>query len=88
MPNHWKPYAAKTRRLEEQFEPKLIRVIKNFRKDFINNLQTQGKEYALNQLNGAVWDDELVLLVQNVYKTAGLLGAKMLNDEQKKEQKA
>lgn len=77
MPNHWTRYAAKTKRLEQIFEPKLIRVIKKFRKDFISDLQNHGESYARNQLNNTVYNEDLAPLVQAMYKTGGLTGAKL-----------
>lgn len=84
MPNHWTSYASKTKRLEEAYTPKLIRIIKSFRKKFINDLQTHGDQYARQQLNNVIWSEELTPLIQSIYKTAGLLGAKIITDEQKR----
>jgi hypothetical protein len=83
MPNHWKPYAQRTKKLEDTFTPKLIRVIKSFRKQFIQDLQTHGEQYAKSQLHSVIWSDELTPLIQSIYKTAGLLGARILSSEQK-----
>lgn len=84
MPNHWTSYASKTKRLEEVYTPKIIRIIKSFRKKFINDLQTHGEQYARQRLNDVIWSEELTPLIQSIYKTGGVLGAKILTEEQKK----
>jgi uncharacterized protein with gpF-like domain len=84
MANHWTGYAQRTKKLEDTFTPKLIRVTKSFRKQFIQDLQTHGEQYARTQLHNVILDKELTPLIQTIYKTAGLLGAKILTDEQKK----
>lgn len=81
MPDTWKRYAAKTYQLELQFRPKLIRIIKAFRNDFIQDLQTQGQSTALNNLQQRLAPNDLTLAIQQVYKTAGLMGAKFTANE-------
>jgi uncharacterized protein with gpF-like domain len=91
MPNNWKIFAAKTYRLELQFRPKLIRVIKDYRKDFIADLQSHGQHTAVANLQRQAIHPNLTLLIQSIYKTAGLTGAKITASELKatpKEQKA
>jgi hypothetical protein len=91
MPNNWKIFAAKTYRLELQFRPKLIRIIKDYRKDFIADLQSHGQHTAVANLQRQAIHPNLTLLIQSIYKTAGLTGAKITASELKatpKEQKA
>jgi uncharacterized protein with gpF-like domain len=91
MPNNWKIFAAKTYRLELQFRPKLIRIIKDYRKDFIQDLQAHGQHTAVANLQRQAIHPQQTLLIQSIYKTAGLTGAKITASELKatpKEQKA
>jgi uncharacterized protein with gpF-like domain len=91
MPNNWKIFAARTHRLELQYRPKLIRIIKEYRKDFIQDLQAHGQHTAIANLQKQQ-SPNLTKLLQDIYKTAGLTGAKITADEiradVKKEQKA
>jgi uncharacterized protein with gpF-like domain len=89
MPDNWKPYARRTLALEKQFRPKLIRIIKAFRKEFIQDLQTHGKNVAIGNLQQRLAPHELTLAMQTAYKQAGVMGARMTASELKQsEQKA
>lgn len=84
MIDKWKPYARKTLALEKVFRPKLIRVIKAFRKEFINDLQQHGNNIALANLQQRLASNELTAAMQSIYMKAGLMGAKMTTEELKK----
>lgn len=92
MPNRHTIFLQRTLKLENAFQPKLIRIIKNFREQFISDLQSHGKNTAIGNLQQRVIADKLAPLIQTIYKTAGLVGAKMVAEEiqasAKKEQKA
>jgi uncharacterized protein with gpF-like domain len=78
--NNWKIFAARTHRLELQYRPKLIRIIKEYRKDFINDLQAHGQHAAVANLQKQQ-SPHLTQLIQTIYKSAGLTGAKITADE-------
>src|SRR6478609_4330048 len=91
MKSNWKIFAQRTHKLELAYRPKLIRIIKDYRKDFINDLQAHGQHTAIANLQKQQ-SPNLTKLLQDIYKTAGLTGAKISADEiradVKKEQKA
>lgn len=82
MPNPWQRYAARTIKLEQVFQPKIVRIIKKVRREFIQNLQAYGQSAARNELSKIVLDKDLTQMIQAIYKTAGVLGARMLREEQ------
>lgn len=79
--NNWPIFARRVLKLELQYRPKLISLIKAFRKDFINDLQQHGQSVAISRLNSKTFNTELTPVIQSIYKTAGLMGAKMTADE-------
>lgn len=81
MKNNWHIFARKTQTLQDAYVPKLITLTKAFRKDFISDLQSHGQQHAISNLNKLIFADKLSPLLQSIYKTAGLMGAKMTADE-------
>jgi uncharacterized protein with gpF-like domain len=67
--------------LEIQYIPKIITVTKDFRKEFISDLQTHGQHTAISNLQQLTFADKLAPLIQSIYKSAGLTGAKITADE-------
>lgn len=92
MPNNWNSFARKTKALQDSYAPKVVTLTKAFRKQFISDLEKHGQQHAINNLNRFVFNEPLTPLLQSIYKTAGLMGAKMTADEikafVKQEQKA
>jgi hypothetical protein len=81
MPNYWRPYAQATLKIEAKFVPYVVGVIKAFREQFISDMQFHGKEYALSQLTLRTAHSELAPILQSIYRSAGLMGAKMTSRE-------
>lgn len=81
MSNSWRQYASKTYALEKRFIPKLIRIIKSYRNNFIRDLQTYGQSTATNNLQKSLAPYELTKAVHSIYRVAGLMGAKMVRSE-------
>jgi uncharacterized protein with gpF-like domain len=90
MKKEWLIFARKTHALELQYIPKIIAVTKDFRKEFIQDLQTHGQHTAISNLQQLTFADKLAPLIQSIYKSAGLTGAKITASEIKTavEQKA
>jgi uncharacterized protein with gpF-like domain len=83
MSTNFRQYAARTSALEKIFIPKLIRIIKNYRKDFISDLRNHGQSTALSNLQKLPASNELTKAINLIYRRAGLMGAKMTFDELK-----
>lgn len=81
MPNRWTVFAQKTTSLEKSFIPKLIRIIKQFRSDFAADLKAHGQHTAISNLQRKPIPEKLTPLIQAIYKSAGLMGAKMTAEE-------
>lgn len=81
--NNWRTFAQKTTLLEKLFRPKLIRIIKNFRKDFIQDLQAYGQSTAQSNLQQRIADNDLTKTISLIYRKAGLMGAMLTNQELK-----
>jgi uncharacterized protein with gpF-like domain len=81
--NNWTIFARRTLALEKQLRPKLISLTKDFRSQFISDLQNHGKDAAISNLQQTTIADKLAPTLQYVYKTAGLMGAKMQWEELK-----
>jgi hypothetical protein len=69
-------YLQQVSALERSYIPKIIRLIKSFRQDFISDLKNNGLNTARNNLQQRVLDEKLTRLLQSIYKTAGLAGAR------------
>jgi uncharacterized protein with gpF-like domain len=76
----WLQFARLTHKLELQYRPKIIAIIKDYRKDFINDLQNHGQHQAIANLQKQQ-SANLPILIQTIYKSAGLTGAKITADE-------
>jgi uncharacterized protein with gpF-like domain len=76
----WLTFARLTHKLELQYRPKIIAIIKDYRKDFINDLQNHGQQQAHSRLQSRQ-SQNLIPLIQSIYKSAGLTGAKITADE-------
>jgi hypothetical protein len=81
MPNRWNIFAQKTNALEKRFFPKVKALINSFRKQVISDIQTHGINQARANLHRAHTFDSLTPLIQSIYKTAGLVGARMQASE-------
>jgi hypothetical protein len=82
--NNWTIFARRTLILEQQLRPKLISLTKDFRAQFISDLQTHGKDRAISNLQQTTIADKLTPTLQKVYKTAGLMGALLTSQEHSK----
>lgn len=83
MPNKL-TWLQATAKLEKQFHTPLVRVITAYRAPFIHDLKTHGKQTAINNLNlSTVVHAPLLKIINAIYKTAGLMGAKMTWQELK-----
>jgi uncharacterized protein with gpF-like domain len=85
--SNWPIFARRTLALEKQLRPKLISLTKDFRAKFIHDLQTHGQHAAIANLQQTTIADKLAPTLQYVYKTAGLMGAKMQWEELKQSAK-
>jgi hypothetical protein len=83
MPNNWRPYGQKITALENIFQPKVEKVIKDFRASFISVLQSHGHAEATRHLHSQVYPHQLPTLMELIYKRAGLIGALLQYQELK-----
>jgi uncharacterized protein with gpF-like domain len=83
MPNPWTTYAQRTLALENKFLPGVKKAISTFRASFINDLKTHGQQQAISNLDFKHFNERLTTIIQTIYKTAGLMGAKMQAEELK-----
>jgi hypothetical protein len=83
MPNRWKIFAQRTKALEDRFYPKVKRIIKEFRAEFTRDMKAHGVHIARSRLNQASTFDTLSPLISSIYKSAGLMGARLQASELK-----
>lgn len=83
MNNNWKIFALKTLALEKRFVPSIKRIITAYRTNFIADLKTYGKDVALSNLNNSLISEPIARLLTEVYKTAGVMGARLTTAELK-----
>lgn len=81
MPNYWRPYAQATIKIEKRFVPYIAGVIKDYREKFISDYQYNGKDYAVSQLSTRIVHEQLVPILQSIYRVTGLMGARMTASE-------
>lgn len=71
----WRRFAIENRKIEITFIPKIKTAINRQLSSFIDDMQTMGVNYALQQMAFYPWNSDLVPLLQSIYKRAGLRGA-------------
>lgn len=81
MKSNWIQFAKLTHRLELNYTPKLIRIIKAYRAAFIDDLKASGQSTATSNLQQRTAPHDLTTLMQAMYKAGGLTGAKITADE-------
>lgn len=77
MPSN-KTFLQQTTALEKVVVPKVAGIIRAYRRAFIADLQASGKSTATGNLQSAMAPHSLTLLIQAIYKRAGVMGARML----------
>lgn len=68
-------------KLEKKYTPYLLRIIIAYRKKFISDLKAHGKQHAVNNLNHTLLHPKIALILQDIYKTSGLMGARLTYEE-------
>jgi hypothetical protein len=82
--NNWLIFARRTLALEKQLRPKLISLTKDFRAEFIHDLQTHGQHAAIANLQQTTIADKLAPTIDKTYRVGGLMGAKLTAEEHSK----
>jgi uncharacterized protein with gpF-like domain len=75
--NSWILFARKVARLEEVYTPTVRRIIREFRRQFIQDLESGGTSYARSNLSQRAMDEQIAKTLMAIYRTAGLMGAKL-----------
>jgi hypothetical protein len=91
MSQKWNAYARKTLLLEQQYTPKVRKVIKDLYSSFTSDLKAHGIEQAKSNLNQVAISPELLTTLTDMYSKAGVMGARLALSELKatlKEEKA
>lgn len=73
--NNWRKFAAINLKIESIFVPKIKSVLRKQYSSFIDDLQTFGTDYAINQIRFSGWNDDLIPVIRQIYSKAGLRGA-------------
>lgn len=81
MPNNWRLFAQKTKALEDAFTPRIARVIRQFREEFIRDMETNGKDAAVANLQMQIPHQSIVRILDRIYRTAGIMGARLTYTE-------
>lgn len=82
MPNN-RRYLQLTSALEKRYRPTITRIIQKFRKEFISRYK-RNPQAARNELANILLNEDIAKVLRSIYRTAGLMGAKLANDEIKK----
>lgn len=83
MPNN-RRYLQSTSALEKRYKPAITRIIQKFRKEFIRRYKAN-PQAARNELNSILLNEDIAKVLRSIYRTAGLMGARMANEEIKKQ---
>jgi hypothetical protein len=83
MSQKWNAYARKTLLLEQQYTPKVRKVIKGLYSSFTSDLKLHGIEQAKSNLNQVAISPELLTTLTDLYSKAGVMGARLALSELK-----
>jgi hypothetical protein len=72
----WRKYAAATLKIEDKYVNSIREAIASHLRSFTDNLTQYGQDYAVSQLTLTPWNNDLIPILQALYKDAGLQGAK------------
>jgi uncharacterized protein with gpF-like domain len=81
MNRRWIIFARKTKTLEDRYIPTIRQIIRDFRSQFITDLKTNGLSAARSNLSQQMISERMSRTLQSIYRTAGLMGAKMQQAE-------
>lgn len=71
----WEIFAAENYKIERIFAPKIKTALKKQISSFVDDLTTLGIDYAVNQLPFYPWNQDMIPILQDIYRKAGLRGA-------------
>lgn len=80
---NWRTFAQQTAKLESFFQPKVLEVLQAFYRLVIEDLKAGGITYAQSQLLSRHFNEPLLPLLNDIYRKAGLMGAKLTTRELK-----
>lgn len=73
---NWNQYARKLYKIEQSYYPNILRALKKVYSSFTSNLEQHGASYAQNRLNLQALNDDILPLINKLYRDVGLWGAK------------
>jgi hypothetical protein len=76
MKERWKKYAADTLKLENKYVNSIQNALAAHISSFTDNLRQYGPNHAVSQLTLTPWNNDLIPILQSLYKDAGLHGAR------------
>jgi hypothetical protein len=82
--NDWKKYAKEIGRIERKYFLIFERATKAQIRAFTNTIRSEGIPYAVSQLTTQPFNEALIKPMQDLYKDAGLQGAKRVSEELKR----
>lgn len=88
MSTTWRQYARALFKIEQSYYPKVLKALKTVYSSFTSDIQAHGISHAQSNLNMQPFNQELLPLVQDLYKRVGLWGAKLQYGELKTGKKA
>lgn len=88
----WRQYARFLFKFEQAYQPKILKALKKQYSSFTSDLKAHGLEHARNNLNLQTFNEDMLVIVRDIYRRVGLWGAKLqyqeLQQAAKEKQKA
>jgi hypothetical protein len=82
--NDWEKYAKEIGRIERKYFSIFERATKAQIRAFTNTIRSEGVSFAVSQLTTQPFNEALIKPMQDLYKEAGLQGAKRVSEELKR----
>lgn len=80
---NWKSYARQLHTIERAYLPKILKALKSTYSSFTDDLKQHGISHARSRLNAATLTDDILPIIDTIYRKIGLWGAKKAYDELK-----
>jgi hypothetical protein len=84
----WRQYARLLLKIEQKYHPKILKAIRAYYKQVIDDIEADGIHAAKNRMNQHAMNEALLPVINDLYKKVGVWGAKLQFQELQQKAKA
>jgi uncharacterized protein with gpF-like domain len=84
----WRQYARLLLKIEQRYQPKILKAIRAYYKQVIEDIEADGIHAAKNRMNQHAMNEALLPVINDLYKKVGVWGAKLQFQELQQKAKA